>query len=359
MRCPKCSHDQKYKDGMKCGQCGYRFVFDPKTDKLRDNVICQMSQQLSDNGHYYFTRTQLATQIGKYWRNHNIGGVIFIGCSLIFVMIFLGVILTAAGFSWFMVVVVLPLMIFPIRSKDRIAFKDVQASIQRYHKIHPIEQMVNGKAFVETPDNPIQLKQKISSLDFSLDNPAAIDTQTVEPTQQEDWFLAPEHILIVERDDIVDMLIRNRFHLETKTLVVSFSGYPTSAFKACPGFIKNNPNMSVQVLHDASVNSFGFIHKIRGDAKWRFARENLVDLGLSRESLADKSLLRPWLPGANGDKLIFSKNFNKMLREGRSFPIDSLPPKPLLNQLSAAVVAGALTFAVAETFLELSHDNYG
>jgi DNA-directed RNA polymerase subunit RPC12/RpoP len=355
MRCPKCSHEQKYKDGMKCVQCGYRFVFNPKTDKLRDNVISQMIQQLSDNGHYYFTRTQLATEIGKYWRKQKIGPIGFV----IIVMIFWSIISAISEFSWFMAVaifsfVVLPLTIFwAIRRKNRIAFKDVQASIQNYHKIHPIEQMVNGKAFVETPDNPIQSKPKISSLDFSLDNPAAIDTQ------QQEWFLAPEHILIVERDDIVDMLIRNRFHLETKTLVVSFSGYPTSAFKACPGFIKNNPNMSVQVLHDASVNSFGFIHKIRGDAKWRFARENLVDLGLSRKSLADKSELRPWLSGANSDKVIFSKDFNKMLREGRSFPIDSLPPKPLLNQLSAAVVAGALTFAVAETFLELSHDNYG
>lgn len=350
MRCPKCSHVHKYKDGMKCVQCGYRFVFNPKTDKLRDNVISQMIQQLSDNGHYYFTRTQLATEIGKYWRKQKIGPIGFV----IIVLILWSIISAIFELSWFTVVVVLPLTIFwAIRSKNRIAFKDVQDSIQRYHKIHPIEQMVNGKAFVDTPDNPIQLKQKISSLDFSLDNPAAIDTQ------QEDWFLAPEHILIVERDDIVDMLIRNRFHLETKTLVVSFSGYPTSAFKACPGFIKNNPNMSVQVLHDASVNSFGFIHKIRGDAKWRFARENLVELGLSRKSLADKSELRPWLSGTSSGKIIFSKDFNKMLREGRSFPIDSLPPKPLLNQLSAAVVAGVLTFAVAETFFELSHDNYG
>jgi len=353
MRCPQCSHEQKYQEGMKCGQCGYRFVFDPKTDKLRDNIISQMIQQLSDNGHYYFTQTQLAMEICRYWRKQKVGLITF----AFIVFIIWAIISAILDLNIFIAVAILcPVLFFTIKAgikyQTRIPFNEAQAGIQRYHKIYPIKQLVNGKAFVKTPGNPIQSKLKISSLDFSLDNKAI--------TLEEELFLAPERILIVERDDMVDMLIRNRFHLETKTLVVSQSGYPTAAFEACPGFINNNPNMPVQVLHDASVKSFGLIQKIRGGVKWQFARNNLVDLGFSRQNLAQKSELRPWLPGANSDKVIFSKDFHKMLRDGRRFPIDSLSPKPLFSLLTAAVVGGMLTLAVTETMIGISQEtSYG
>jgi hypothetical protein len=283
-------------------------------------------------------------------RKQNIGGVGF-GC-LVMIFFFWVIISFIAGLYGFIAVVMLSLVILTTlmifaRNLD---FQKVQTDIQRYHKIHPIEQMVDGKAFVKTPDNGVELTPKISSLN---------DKAIIVPKLDEELFLAPEQILIVERDEMVDMLIRNRFHLETKTVVVSQSGYPTAVFEACPQFVKNNPKMPVQVLHDASVNSFGLLNRIRRDPKWQFARDNLVDIGLTEKHLGDK-ILRPWFPKTKDKKVIFSKDYKKMLQQGRSFPIDGLPPKLLLSQLSAAVVAGVLTLAIAESFLAASHEvSYG
>jgi hypothetical protein len=80
MRCPDCKHDQKYKDGARCGKCGYQFVFRKKDDRISDSSLRQIIQRLSDNGQYAFTATQLALEICRSWRGKRqlIGGVIFV-----------------------------------------------------------------------------------------------------------------------------------------------------------------------------------------------------------------------------------------------------------------------------------------
>ena len=150
---------------------------------------------------------------------------------------------------------------------------------------------------------------------------------------------------MVERDDLVDMLIRNRFHLSHKTAVVSRSGYPERVFATCREFLKNHPDTPVQVLHDASTSGFGLTAQLAADPKWEFARQRLIDLGISRATLDGGSSL-PWLPPDNSRRDgALSTDPTKMLRAGRRVPVDYIGPKPLLNLLGAAVVGGALLLA--------------
>jgi DNA-directed RNA polymerase subunit RPC12/RpoP len=355
MRCPKCSHNHKHKDGMTCSQCGYQFVFNPKTDKLRDNIIHQMIQQLSDNGQYYFTRTQLALEICKYWRKKKTGPILLVSIVL-FIWLFIAVSLELDVFTSvviFCLILPLPILLGIYIKNNTISLKTAEAAIQRYHSVHPIEPLANGKAFSSPPDKPQQtaiskpnIANKIQTVVTQVESQALLKMQT--PTPLKKLPFAPERLLIVERDDIVDMLIRNRFHQNTKTVVVSQSGYPASVFKACHQFLKQNPKMPVQVLHEASLQTFGMIDRLRNDPKWQFARENLVELGLSRKSLTEKKYRLPWLSEAKSESLIFSKNHKKMLSEGRKLPVDYLSPKPLLNTLSVALVSGVLLVAALE-----------
>ena len=66
MRCPECDHRQKRKAGMICGQCSYTYVFESKSNDantLNDYQLRRLVARLSQEGHYFFTRTQLVIAI--------------------------------------------------------------------------------------------------------------------------------------------------------------------------------------------------------------------------------------------------------------------------------------------------------
>jgi len=202
--------------------------------------------------------------------------------------------------------------------------------IYRYHGTHPIAGLADGQAFLHTTE-----------------------------TELREFQYAPERILVVERDDLVDMLIRNRFHLSHKTAVVSRSGYPEGVCAACREFLKNHPDTPVQVLHDASTSGFGLTAQLAADPKWEFARQRLIDLGISRVTLDGGSSL-PWLsPDTSRSEGTFSANPAKMLRAGRRVPVAYIGPEPLLNLLGAAMTTGSLALVAANDIGEVIVDTDG
>jgi hypothetical protein len=320
MRCPECNHNQKYKDGTRCNQCRYQFVFRKKDYQISDVTLRQIIKRLSDNGQYAFTATQLALEICRFWRKKNLGAV---GCSIIALVVsVIGGLIVFGMWSWMGGIIILAILM-PLalwlgqREKRKLSFNKAREIINRYHQAHPINELADGAAFRQQPP----------TLDF------------------QDPHYAPERILVVERDDLVDMLIRNRFHLTAKAAVVSRTGYPARVFTACREFLRNHPSTPVQVLHDASAQGFALTTQLASDAQWRFARQRLVDLGISRTALENRSAL-PWLPsGQSRRDGAFGGNATKRLRTGCRVPLDYVGPKPMMNLLSAAVVAGTLLLA--------------
>jgi len=318
MRCPDCNHNQKYKDGRRCDQCGYRFIFRNKDDKISDFALRQMIDRLSEQGQYCFTATQLALEICRYWNKKTVGPL---GCGLIIVLV--------AAVIWFITEWSLPAGLYILlfvavmlgfqfkrgwqRSVD---FNSAKKVVGKYAQAHPIAQLAGGKAF---------------------------NTRT-EPENSEAYY-APERILIVESNEFADMLIRNRFPLLNKTAVVSRSGYPAQVFDACPTFLRNHPTIPVQLLHEASKRGFVLFAQIATDSRWQFARNNLVDLGLNRESLQRSSSL-PWLPPeGHSATAYFARRHEQMLARGYRVPIDFMPPRMLLGTLATAITAGSLLLA--------------
>lgn len=318
MRCPECKHNQKYRDGTRCGTCNYRFVFRKKNDRISDFTFRQISQRLSDDGHQAFTVTQLALAICRHWRKHYLGPI---GYSIIILLISVFVGLMAhpkVGLGVFLALSVLAMLLHRW-GKTGLPFGEARKLVERYHQAHPIAALADGRAF----------------------------QRNTESVDLEDLSYAPERILVVERDDLVDMLIRNRFHLNHKSVVVSRTGYPEKVFAACREFLKNHPNTPVQILHDASPPGFALTAQLSTEPKWDFAQRSLVDLGISRTSLQGGSLL-PWLPPPAAKRGAFSGNSTKMLSTGHRMPIDYVGPKPLLSLLGTAVVGGALLLAAPD-----------
>jgi hypothetical protein len=64
MKCPQCAFNQKYKSGMTCGACGYRFALDPKEPfGITDMAFKTALDRLSGAGQHHFTPDQLYSQI--------------------------------------------------------------------------------------------------------------------------------------------------------------------------------------------------------------------------------------------------------------------------------------------------------
>ena len=321
MRCPECNHSQKYRDGTRCKQCCYSFVFRKKQDQISDFTLRQIIQRLSDNGQYAFTATQLALEICRLWRKKNLGPL---GCSIIALIVSAIVGLIAfTAWDWGGGAVLVPGVILPLavwlgwRGKNSPSIDKARQIVKQYHQVHPISGLADGAAFRRQPP----------TADF------------------QDPHYAPERILVVERDELVDLLVRNRFHLTAKAAVVSRTGYPERVFTACQEFVRNHPNTSVQVVHDASLQGFALTAQLATDPQWRFASQRLVDLGISHSALGNASSL-PWLPSNEARRLgAFGGHPAKRLRAGYRVPLDYVGPKPMLNLLGAAVVAGTLLLA--------------
>lgn len=320
MRCPECNHNQRHKDGTRCNKCRYQFVFRKKEDRISDFALRQTIQRLSDNGQQAFTTTQLALAICRLWRKKTLGPV---GCGVIALIVSaIAGLFAFSNWSWWggalILAVLLPLAIWlGQREKGKLPFEKARKIVDQYHQAHPIQALADGTAF----------RRQAAPLDL------------------QDPHYAPERILVVERDDLVDMLIRNRFHLTAKAVVVSRTGYPEPVFAACREFLRNHPDTPVQLVHDASTQGFALATQLADESKWRFAREHLSDLGISRAALQHGATL-PWLPPmpsrSNG---AFGGNPTEMLRTGYRVPLDYIGPKPLIGLLSAAMVGGALLLA--------------
>lgn len=320
MRCPDCQHDQKYRDGTRCGQCGYQFVFRKRDDKISDLALRQIIQRLSDHGQYAFTATQLALEICRYWRErqHWIGSMIFV----IVIALVLFFVTQRWGLSVSILVISLGVMLgWSQWKKTALPFHKAHTLIHRYHRIHSLAGLADGMA---------------------LQQPTAIiDLQELH--------YAPERILVVERNDLVDMLIRNRFHLTSKTIVLSRFGYPEWVAKACLNVLRRYPNTPIQLVHDASLRGFYWNTQLAADPHWILTGHPVTDLGLSRTILG-VGIRLPWLSDKRFfAKSVFSTDHSAMLRAGRRVPIDCVGPKRLLSLLSAAIISGTFTLATANT----------
>ena len=321
MRCPDCQHQQAYKDGMRCAKCGYTFTLRKKTDGLSDYTVRQIIQRLSENDQHCFTRTQLLLEICRYWRKQT-RAMTLIG--IIVAMVVVGVIWVIFQWSpWIgfplMGLLIGAALLLRRRHARSLPLNKARDLLKKYREAHPVAELADGRAFAE--------------------HRAEVPDQ--------DFYYAPERILVVEYDDLADLLIRNRFHLSAKTVVVSRTGYPARIFAACQGFLARHPATPVQVLHDASLSGFALSAQLAADPQWHFARDRLIDLGLSRTALNDKTCL-PWLPRSATANGTLSANHDAMLREGRRVPVDCVTPKSLLNLLTAAVVAGSLLLPEAK-----------
>lgn len=319
MKCPLCSEKTKYSSGVTC-KCGYRFALDPSQEpRISDKAMHSVVSKLSSDGKRLFTYNQLyaalhkiATKKKSVARKSGVAAVGFLSCVAAAVL--------WGNFSWMWAlppilfggaIVFLILRWKPIPKHDAL----IQA-INAYRRVHPLATLADGHRFKKD--------------------------WTSEDLKQELFNYAPERMLIVQTDDVVDMLVGNKFHFETKTVVVSASKYPEHVFKACQTFLRKSPDLKIFVLHDASRDGLRLKEKLKADPAWCLQDRDLTDLGLSPEDI--KNVKEPiWMPTRGGASAAPAHaTVEEKINHGMRFPVDFVPPAAMIGILGTAVVAGLM-----------------
>ena len=307
MKCPKCSYDQKAKLGLKCGGCGYRFTFNPKTTPgLTDGKFLGCIQSASQNDTVWFTENQLySVFLRKSPRA--------VGCAMVLGVLLLigGCVLAFKGSGMAgipLVVIAVGLIIFSLKNPQGpgVSLAKFKRHLDRWRKDDkPIGKLLQEPSLHEPPPE--------------WDEPDIYD-------------YGVERILIVERDILVDMFVKNGLHAEQRMLVVAESGYPDYLVPVAERLLNERKDLPVFLLHDATLHGIEMEERVLESGILPIAGHPLTDLGM------------------------FPKDFRKLSRtqhfdpknEDRSLPADAMMLPFLTMGLGAAMLGGIAFSAMLE-----------
>lgn len=347
MLCPQCKRNHKYADGMTCA-CGYRFALNPKqAPHISDMGFIKMRDRLSMNGEFYFTQNQLIAKLHRLLQKKRIGhwgclGMLSGICTIIavFVLMFLFPEM-AVDISGDLLILILILffifftILFWFLYKPEVPFDQANSLIERYTQHHRLNRLATG-----------------SRLNY------------MESKGMEGELLShfpPERILIVQRDDLAEMLILNRFHFHHKTLVVSAQRYPKKIFDICQRLLMQSPDIPVMILHDLSRSGMRMESKLREEGSWNLANRDIRDLGLRMGDI-EKLKKAVWFPGRSlppaKRKIRKSKKAVAMYQSGYRVPADLAPPRFMMGMLGLSLTTG-LAFLSPELMAHMQDDTGG
>lgn len=303
MKCPECQHDQKYKYGLKCGSCGYGFTFDKRSAVSRgltDGKFLACVNAASQNGTVWFTSNQL---FAAYSRRSYQSPV----PSLIGVLIFLaaaigvgmhGPVPIAVGLG---VATLLCLSAFAGRVKSNRTTR-TRAYFDRLVHLwrkdgKPIEKLIDEPSLHEPPP---------------------------EWSEPDIYDYGVERLLIVERDVLVDLLVRNGIHAEQRALVISESGYPDYLLPVARRVLEEQPDVPIFLLHDATTRGAAMEDRVKSGNVLPVEAHQVIDLGMYPEDFRNLKRMKRVAPE----------------NEHRDLPVDSMLLPFMTMGLAAAMTDG-------------------
>ncbi|QDU95840.1 hypothetical protein [Lignipirellula cremea] len=261
MKCPTCSKQHKVKEGMKC-LCGYEFVFNPKEDGISDGQFLAVVRGASSNGEYYFTMNQFHAEHRRRSTGSPLKPAIISAVTL-----GLGIGLYAMASDFFGILLIIVGVIAAISALVKWGaapktFNTWQKLTERWRQAKGaagLEKLIAGPTLHKPP--PDWQEQDIYDYGF-------------------------ERLLIVERDELVDLFVLNKLHAEQRTLIFSESGYPLYLLPPAQKTLDANPTLPVFLLHNASPSGEQMKDRIENWSHLNLAGHPITDLGLCMTDIA-------------------------------------------------------------------------
>ena len=175
-----------------------------------------------------------------------------------------------------------------------------------------------------------------------------------------------DRVIICDKPEIVQFLIRNHFHFENNCAVLSIDGYPERIFNTVMEMLKRNPELQVYGLHDASPKGVSLIHELSNNEQWfKDSSVNIYELGISpRQILKNPKYVILNTPESERDakslpseiKANLTPEELTWLESGNFVELESFSPKSLLTIITRGISLGDLPND-DESFIPLEDNN--
>jgi hypothetical protein len=273
MKCPKCEHEQKYKEGMTCLNCNYKYAINPKEKgQLNDYRMKLRVEQISEQGAICFTPRQLyALYRGKFKKGDalpmSVFGVIIVTAFAAFGNLE-GAIIAGLGITIAILVEVF--------KQPWLSETDFLATFNHWYTRSSI---ANG---IEK----VVLQTELHKLPKS--------------NQEQDIYdYGVEAIIVTDQDIYVDLFVKNNYHTQYKALIVSKNLYPQYLKPRLEKLLTEKPDLPLFFIHDATLEGMQTMEQFRNIKTLATSGHPCIDLGLTPAHFSQLKFLKKLSAGTN------------------------------------------------------------
>jgi hypothetical protein len=331
MKCIYCHNDTRYKaraDSHSCHACGRRFAFEPRFQdpKVTDEMFQKAIDDVSSRGSLYFTRSNLRYALNRRasrtnWRQLPWGlsviGIFWIVIALgsgLTVGAVLGAALLLPTVGVLAVTLASRLLGWRCGPPLKIDALHFDILLRRWESVHGnIGGRLLGDSFWNAPARTAispALNEELNRYSFDR----AVVTDRAEPAA---------------------LLVANKFHVDHECAVLSLDGYPADTGATLLAMLRQNPELRVMAVHDASPGGCALPLALR-DESWFGEQARVIDLGLRpREGLALGIPVLETFGGSMGPaKDLLTPREAAWLESGKRLELAALPPERLMSAIS-------------------------
>lgn len=280
-------------------------VFERQLDGIDDDEWLELLEHTSGRGRHFFTANQLYTAyarnkviITRYIAKRGRYGLVLMVVGLAIwiyalkadwgITLVLGIACTLSGVGMVGTGVV--------TRRDPAAREPIERWLSKWTALREVERLIMGPKLVHT----------------SLDD--------APPSAR--------CLIIVERDELVDLLLKNGAQRELSALIVAESGYPEALTNEARRLLDERSDLKVVLLHDATPAGVAMPARLQKSKTLPLANRELVDAGLFPADVTWLAELAPAIPAGHINRV----------------PVDSLSYEALLIGLRG-IGEGALSLA--------------
>ena len=305
MICPECGASGAAPRQARCGACSYEFVFQPEADGTSDAEWLELVARTSSQGRYFFTVNQLYCQYAR-------GRVVvtrYISkrgrLGLLMIVVGLGMWMYALKVDWGLTLVcgIAITLIGVAQVGTGVVTRREPASRE------PLLRWL-GNWLAQKPLAKLLRATTLAHAGLEL-CPARV-----------------ECLLIVERDALVDLLLKNDAHQQLSALILSEAGYPERLVPEARRLLDERSDLKVIALHDATQRGISLKSRLQASPSLPLLDRPIVDAGLFAAEVGQIEALTSAFPASHTTQV----------------PVDALSYPALVAGL-ASVSHGALSIS--------------
>ena len=274
MSCPQCAEIGE--DLARCPACGYEFVF-RTADGVTDTEWLLFVRRASGDGQHFFTENQLylayargRLQVTRFVSRRGKLGLVMIVLGLAIwvyalkvdwgITLVLGISITLGGVACVGTGVV--------TRRDPAEREPLRRWLAAWRAKKPLERFI-------------------------------ADAELGAATLSEYGVEQAKALIIVQRDVLVDLLLRNNAHRELSALVVAESGYPLALGAEARRVLAAGGALQVIALHDATPEGVSMQSRLSSSKVFALGGHTALDAGLFPADVGQMEELAPAIPKAH------------------------------------------------------------